>query len=283
MSYYYKYNFVSPETIFAEVKEELRSYFDTGVVDDILFPRYIEDCLKRLGRSSYKITSNVFQLENYSIKLPEGFKGVREVWVCASVDQSYRLPSACYEQTSIRITPDFDRCTENKFCTPDVIKVTYKTTNEVIQSFNVSHLLKPGNIAVRDHMGKDCLNCFVDSSEIDTFDIRDNKLITNFSSGTIYMIYYTEEFDTNDYQMVPDNIRIKDYLKAYLKYKTFETIYNNITDESFNQVQAKLQRYEADMWFTKVIAETEIKKQTIDQVVHSIKQQKKRFRNFQIS
>ena len=59
MSYYYKYNFVSPEPIFAEVKEELRSYFDTGMVDDILFPKYVEDCLKRLGRSSYKITNNI--------------------------------------------------------------------------------------------------------------------------------------------------------------------------------------------------------------------------------
>ena len=28
MSYYYKYNFISPEPIYATVKEELKSYFD---------------------------------------------------------------------------------------------------------------------------------------------------------------------------------------------------------------------------------------------------------------
>lgn len=79
MSYYYKYDFVSPESIIAEVKEELKSYFDTGIVDDTLFPIYIEDCLKRLGRSSYKIVENVFNIENYTCKLPSDFAGIREI------------------------------------------------------------------------------------------------------------------------------------------------------------------------------------------------------------
>lgn len=283
MSYYYKYNFVSPEPIFAEVKEELRSYFDTGVVDDILFPRYVEDCLKRLGRSSYKIVNNVFKLENYTSKLPADFEAVREIWLCTSSEISYKLPTARYEQTSFRVTPDFDRCTESKLCAPEVVKVTYKTTGEIVQNFKVKYLLKPGNISVRDKMASDCLNFCSDTSDTDTFDIRDNKIVTNFPEGTLYIVYYVNEYDDNDYQMIPENIRIKDYLKSYLKFKTFETVWNNVTDESFNQVQSKFQYYEKTMWEAKIIAEVEIKKQTIHQVVHSIKRQRTRFRNFNIS
>lgn len=47
MSYYYKYTFTSPESIYSLVKEEFKSYFDTGAVDDLLFPTYLDKCLKK--------------------------------------------------------------------------------------------------------------------------------------------------------------------------------------------------------------------------------------------
>ena len=49
MSYYYKYDFVSPEGSFATIKEEFKSYFDTGAIDDLLFPTYANKCLQKLG------------------------------------------------------------------------------------------------------------------------------------------------------------------------------------------------------------------------------------------
>ena len=41
MSYYYEKPFKSADPVIAKVKLELRSYFDTGAVDDSLFPIYI--------------------------------------------------------------------------------------------------------------------------------------------------------------------------------------------------------------------------------------------------
>jgi len=281
MSYYYKYNFVSPEPIYAEVKEELKSYFDTGIVDDILFTRYTEDCLKRLGRSSYKIVPNVFNLNNYTVQLPDDFEAVRELWLCTSHEQSYQLPEASYHQTTCRITPVNDRCNPCDTDSPEVIKITYKTTGEEIQRFTKQFLLRPGNINAKNQCSLDCMN--YNSSVDETFDIRDGKIITNFPQGTLYMTYYVKEYDDNDFQLVPDNVRILDYLKAYLKYKCFETIYNSITDETFKQAESKMLFYKKEADFAKVIAETEIKKQTIDQIRNSIKSQRNRFRNFKIS
>ena len=58
MSYYYKYNFTSPEIVYSTVKEELKSYFDTGAVDDLMFPTYLDKCLRKLGRATYVILVN---------------------------------------------------------------------------------------------------------------------------------------------------------------------------------------------------------------------------------
>ena len=55
MSYYYKYSFISPEPLYATVKEELKSYFDTGAVDDLMFGTWTDKALRKLGKSSYSI------------------------------------------------------------------------------------------------------------------------------------------------------------------------------------------------------------------------------------
>lgn len=62
MSYYYKYNFTTPEIVYSTVKEELKSYFDTGAIDDLLFPTYADKCLRKLGRSSYVISEQILYI-----------------------------------------------------------------------------------------------------------------------------------------------------------------------------------------------------------------------------
>jgi hypothetical protein len=71
MSYFYKYEFVSPESVFATVKEEFKSYFDTGAVDDLLFPTYLDKCLKKLGRATYTITPVILDVCDFEARLPE--------------------------------------------------------------------------------------------------------------------------------------------------------------------------------------------------------------------
>ena len=69
MSYYYKYNFVSPSPIYAVVKEELKSYFDTGAVDDLLFPTYLDKCLRKPGRATYVISEEILYIEDSEARL----------------------------------------------------------------------------------------------------------------------------------------------------------------------------------------------------------------------
>lgn len=281
MSYYYKYNFVSPEPIFAEVKEELDSYFQTGVINDLMFSKYTERCLAKLGRSSYKITETILNLEDFSAKLPDDFTAVRELWLCTPQSYEYTDPSATYEQATCRITPIRDKCNECEVCPPNELKITYKTTGKIIQHYTVSSLLTPGNVNAKDNCSMDSLNKYSNSSM--SFDIQNNRVYTNFPVGELYLVYYAKEYDENDYQLIPDNERIKEYLMAFLKFKCFEKIFNSSSDESFNQNRFKFELYQQAMWDAKTMAELEIKKQTTEQMIHGLNRQRARHNKYRIT
>jgi len=279
VSWYYKYNFISPEPIYSLVKEELKSYFITGVIDDTLFPRYTEECLRKLGKGSLKIEQNIFQLQDYETLLPDNFESVRELWLCTPVEYSYRMPNSCYEQALVRLGAETaDRCDTGSFCAPQEIKVTYKTTGKVIQKFNTHRLLRPGNVHAKDACTPDSANRFCDS--YDTFDIRGGRIFTNFPEGHLFMTYYVKDYDENDYQLIPENIWIEKYIESYLKFKCFETLYNTITDETLAQVERKMQYYEQRYLEAKVNAEVEMKKQTIDQQVRATKAARRRLNKY---
>ena len=288
MSYYYKYNFISPEPVYAIVKEELKSYFDTGAVDDLSFPTWADKCLKKLGRSSYVIAEEVLFIEDFMQRLPDNFEAVREAWMCAEIPQlPYQDASSFYSQaassTTIQISPVISGgipCTNTACttgcpeCMPELIQAVYKTNSQTTRSYRQMYLLKPGNISAK----KSCDVSYSEawqfhgqaapinqstpgSSSYDSFDIRDNKFVTNFRNGVVHLIFYATDYDEIGNQLIPDNYRVKEYIEAFIKYKVFEVLTNQTNDETFNQLQQKLAYYKqlADEAF--IMASIEIKKQ----------------------
>lgn len=264
MSYYYKYKFVSPEPNYALVKEELKSYFDTGAVDDTLFSLYTERCLKKLGRGGYKINEAILTIDDFKSKLPEDFIAVREAWLCTDYDSSFKLPGVQYDQitnTSTRIDSADVYCDPCAECAnPAIIKAIYKTTKEVAFTIHRQYLLTPGNISVQDNCSVDCANVGVQSP--DSFDIRDNKFVVTCRTGTVYLVYYSEERTDQGYQLIPDNVRIQEYIESYLKFKIFEQLCNQVTDETYNQIERKKDNYDREQSEKQTLAEIEMKKQT---------------------
>ena len=99
MAYYYKFNFVSPDPIYSTVKEELKSYFDTGAVDDLLFPTYLDKCLRKLGRATYVIAETALVVDNFEARLPDNFYAVREAWMCTVINGfPYQTANSFYSQ-----------------------------------------------------------------------------------------------------------------------------------------------------------------------------------------
>ena len=312
MSYYYKYNFVSPDPIYATVKEELKSYFDTGAVDDMLFPTYLDKCLRKLGRSTYVITESALVIEDFQARLPDNFYAVREAWMCTQINgYPYQTANSFYSQaatqTTIQVSPltiqgnacNNPSCNEplcNGTCMPEVIQAVYKTNNEVVMSYQKNYLLQPGNISARsqcdvnytsslDMYGQhvNTLDNFTPgSSSYDSFDIRDNKFVTNFRNGIVHLVFYAQDYDSLGNQLIPDNYRIREYLEHFIKYKVFEMLVNQTNDETFNQLQQKLVYYKQLSDEAFIMADIEIKKQDVWTKQRRIKQNLNRFNMYEL-
>jgi hypothetical protein len=346
MSYYYKYNFTSPEMVYATVKEELKSYFDTGAVDDLMFPTYLDKCLRKLGRSSYVISEIALDIEDFEARLPDNFYAVREAWMCTEIPQyPYQTANSFYSQagmeTTIQVSPIISNqppdcesgveealdaliealsqnqpstsststtrknggsCGCNNYdcngeCAsfPEIIQAVYKTNHQMARSYKRSYMLKPGNISARnkcdvtysDNWKFTATNPHLHeftpgSAGIDSFDIRDNKFVTNFRNGIVHLVFYAYEFDGSGNQMIPDNFRIREYIEAFIKYKVFETLANQINDETFDQLQKKLGYYKQLSEEAFIMADIEIKKQDVFTKQRRIKQDLNRFNMYEL-
>lgn len=312
MSYYYKFNFVSPDPIYSTVKEELKSYFDTGAVDDLLFPTYLDKCLRKLGRATYVIAETPLVIDNFEARLPDNFYAVREAWMCTAINGfPYQSANSFYSQaatqTTIQISPltiqgnacNNPACLEplcEGTCMPELIQAVYKTNNEVAMSYQRQYLLKPGNISARSNCdvnytgnlemygqaASPLSNFTPGSSSYDSFDIRDNKFVTNFRNGVVHLIFYAQDYDSVGNQLIPDNYRIREYLEHFIKYKVFETLTNQTNDETFNQLQQKLVYYKSLSDEAFIMADIEIKKQDMWTKQRRIKQQLNKFNMYEL-
>lgn len=291
MSYYYKYSFVSPEPIYSIVKEELKSYIDTGAIDDLMFPTYLNKALNKLGRTTYVITEEILYIEDFEARLPDNFYAVREAWMCTEIPgYPYQSPNSFYSQaasqTTIQVSPltiggtpcNNPTCQNPQCegtCMPEIIQAVYKTNNQVARSYRREYLLQPGNISARQNCGveyndnwemyKEAPNVrqfTPGSASYNSFDIRDNKFVTNFRNGVVHLIFYSTEYDEVGSQLIPDNYRIREYIEAFIKFKMFETLTNQTNDETFNQLQQKMMYYKQMYEEAYIMADIEIKKQT---------------------
>jgi hypothetical protein len=309
MSYYYKYAFVSPEPVYSTVKEELKSYFDTGAVDDLLFPTYLDKALKKLGRTTYVITDEILFVQDFEARLPDNFYAVREAWMTTEVaNYPYQSANSFYSQaaseTTIQVSPvtsggvpctNLECTTGCPACMPVLIQAVYKTNNSVARGFTHNYLLKPGNISARKNCGVDYTNNWdfqaqpipvnnftPGSASIDSFDIRDNKFVTNFRNGVVHLIFYATEYDEIGNQLIPDNYRIREYVEAFLKFKVFETLTNQTNDETFNQLQQKLMYHKQAYEEAFIMAMIEVKKQTGWEKQRRIKNDLNRFNMYEL-
>tara|TARA_R110000868_G_scaffold14426_1_gene67117 strand:- start:39024 stop:39977 length:954 start_codon:yes stop_codon:yes gene_type:complete len=304
MSNFYTYNFISPESIYATVKEELKSYFDTGAIDDLMFPTYLDKCLKKLGKSSYTIVPTPLEIVDFEARLPDNFYAVREAWMCVEIPlRSYQDASSFYSQaasaTTIQISPvtyggtpctNLECTTGCPECMPELIQAVYKTNTQTIRNFRQSYLLKPGNISAREK----CDVAYSSNLEqyrqqdvpygstYNSFDIRNNMFVTNFRNGMVHLIMYATDYDEIGNQLVPDNYRIREFIEAFIKYKVFETLTNQVNDETFNQLQQKLVYYKSLADEAYIMAQMEIQKQDVYTKQQRIKQQLNRLNMYEL-
>lgn len=178
---------------------------------------------------------------------------------------------------------------------PDIIQAVYKTNHQTTRGYRRSYMLKPGNISAMSKCdvsyndawrftatNPDLHEFTPGSAGYDSFDIRGNKFVTNFRNGIVHLVFYANEYDSNGNQLIPDNFRIREYIEAFIKYKVFETLANQINDETFDQIQRKLGYYKQLSEEAFIMADIEIKKQDVYAKQRRIKQDLNRFNMYEL-
>jgi hypothetical protein len=158
--------------------------------------------------------------------------------------RSYEEPGSLFTSFSIyyyTVSPVVTQCVPESpccanvgcdgSCMPEFMQTVYKTTNSIPRAYRRQFLLKPGTIVANEQCKFDYtgnLELFGQgalvntgsftpySSDLTSFDIRDNYFTTNLRDGIVHLVLLTD-YDVDGNQLVPDNFRIKEYIEAFLK------------------------------------------------------------------
>lgn len=263
---------ISSNPIKARVREELRHYFYAGAIDDLLFDIWVKDCIDKFEYTYLPLLECAMDMCDYKCELPCDFKAVREVWVCATFHKGpITSPHVFYYQTDCRINPSptpaesCSDCVDGYQCfppsqtptpvalpslcdVPDDYIVTHKVMNQMVFSFRVMGLLKPGNFKTIGRMHEGSPNKH--ATCIDTFDIIGNDLHTNFRHGTVYMAYYASNAlcEESGSYLIPDNDPFQKYVYEYLRYMVFRQMTDQALADDYRLAKDKFTDAETRMW-----------------------------------
>lgn len=271
---FYKYEFVRADSLFAKIEEEFRSYFASGALDNYLFPTWVDHCIRHLGKAGLPLLSDVIEICDFKGKLPEGFIKAREVWACSFTGEvAYQSPSSVYTELSTKLCDTSESRCEPSCDFPEEVKVIYKTTNKTTYSYYKKWLLIPSP-NIRNLCSDDCLNFSTSAYDkykrYGSFTITGNQIVTDVREGNIFIVYYGNSEDNEGNLLIPDDYRIQEYIEAYIKYKLFEQLSNQVTDETFNQVNQKMIYYKQASDEAYINMNIESKKHTLEQKFQSI-------------
>lgn len=260
-------NFITSEPLIAEVKQELKSYFEAGAVSEVLIPTFIDQALRKLKVMVLKPEDAVLHFVNYKSELPcdfalldratlydsditfsAGMVALKGYWY-----QSYEVLEGCVD-----CTPKTEYFEQLMIPTPG-FKITMKNPKWLRVYHGSKSLCTEG-----------CPNLTHPSPDV--IQIHDNRTVSSsFEEGCIYVRYFARPVDDEGIPMVPEILEVEEYIKSYLKFKFFEMLWHSQLDESAAQIERKFQYYKQDQLaklqaaFSYLLTKT--KQQSADSVV----------------
>lgn len=285
---YHEYPYTSIETLVAEIKEEMKSYFESGAVTEIMLPTYVEQCLRKLKTTALKPEQAMLFIEDYKGTLPPDFHLLNyaisyEMRADRHHNIGATLPSTVgYYSKDISCEGD---CALDGGCHPGY-QVFEKITCQRYQDIKYT-MTRPVWIRVyygsRDLCISNCRNLSVRSDDIIT--IHEHKGVTaTFEKACVYLSYFSKPVDeTTGLPLIPEVLEVEEYVKSHLKFKLFEQLWNSVVDETYNQIQNKLQYYKQDSLSKLQAAIGVLRQRTRQQVNDDIVRQRSRFIKYNIS
>lgn len=255
-------NFITADEILNELKNEIPTYFERGIIDDSIFYPHIKYCLSKMGLKIHPTSEVVIPIRNYKGQLPYDF---------------YKMESAigCFDYV-VTSNPDYNnpkiydlvesQVTNYLISKPTVTALDQDGSNfYVIQKFEQFSLQYTtySPLTVSKESQRFCTNNCPNKQpgRADQIEIQKSQglMVTNFESGSVFMEYLqTLELATDEGMdlLIPDYEQIKLWVKDYLMVKLFTYLFNNTTLD----IQARLREAKANEVISRSNAESFVKR-----------------------
>jgi len=258
------------ENIKADIKSDLKSYEESGLIDDISLSIHLLNELKGFGGNVMQTYPIVLEIRNGQAKLPDNFFSLIKAVKTEPI--GYETTTECNQENLIsnyfyRVRKEASKIWDNQSGKFED-GAEYKEVCEKIYLFDnalKAYFIYGNHTKLKLTRGFDksklnlkCENIYVSESPYE-INIINNTLQTNFTTGFICIWYQGLETDrdTGDIILPEDpNANIYKYLVATGKAKVFELLWANDDDTN---VQNKLQFYKAEARENKTLALAQVR------------------------
>lgn len=237
--------YIEASEIIREVKNELFTYFDRGILDESFLYPIIRTCLSQMGLRILPTKSEVVKVEDFKADLPcDFYKAIMMVGCGLEEIRDVDYTNAKFEEYEVT---DLNICEQRcDYCEDECgnlygIKQYYNTFSATYTE------LYP--LSIKDSKPYCLDSCFQYVGRGNEVTIKNGKIYSNFREGHIFIEYLTNlESDSGDL-LIPDNQVIKDWIKMEMMFVCFRKLYlNNEADvqQRLNWIQNQLSIYQVN-------------------------------------
>jgi len=272
-------NFISAEPLIAEVKQELKYYFEAGSISEVLIPTFVDQALRKLKVMVLKPEDVVLHFVNYKSELPCDFALLDRATIYETDIEFSGGPTTLTGHYYLSTDCSFGaECCDNKTEYFEQIWVStpgFKIIMRQPRWIRVYH-------GSKSLCTEGCPN--LSSTSPDVLKIENNRTVSaTFETGCVYVRYFSRPVDEFGIPMVPEILEVEEYIKSYLKFKFFEMLWHGVVDESANQIQNKFQYYKQDQLAKLQAAFSYLLTKTKQQIADSVVKGRNKFVKFHIT
>ena len=223
--------YISVESVISTVKRRLRTFEDTGLLDDSFMIENINYALERLGYSLEEHKTLVLDILDSKVEVPSELVFIEEVYKCAPCNSSKtRTEKFYYGDPQEFVIRDYNnRICYNKCdienCETQVTRTIYLEKEVCVDKFCDKKKLQYKNNIPADKIHKDFRGLYCESD--DFYTIKGNEIFFNFEEGHVLLLFTARKRDNEGYPLVEDNSVLIKALEDYIIVKELETIYYN--------------------------------------------------------